>query len=61
MIMVKTTGSLVKEAIVNTTLGMILGCGIVILVMVWQIKSYSVWVFALLVLTREVMRDLGVG
>ena len=31
MIMVKTTGSLVKEAIVNTTLGMILGCSIVML------------------------------
>lgn len=61
MIMVKMAGSLVKEAIVNTTLGMILGCDIVLhRIGVADTIIFGVG-FALLILTREAVRSLGVG
>ena len=53
--------SLVKMAIVNATLSMIINCTAIALFNGDGI--FHIWCgsFALLVLTREVMRDLGVG
>jgi len=52
--------SLVKKAIVTPLWVWYWAVASLYYISVWQKQPYSVWVFALLVLTREVMRDLDV-